>query len=204
MRMAFKKITKENRHWEFVDLGHAFIETAIASVEKLSRLDPHRHGGICSLVPVVHNLHQGLENFFKGASLCLGVEPVLCHDLYKLSKQYHDIFSCDKAEHGFFFNDTCIDYVAQFDRRAEDISPGLATRYLYNKKGNPAYSGLTLKEEQLREKAVLCGDECVRVHILLIQKLILPDPLNIVHPLQCWWEPDASFQKRLQEASGDG
>jgi len=63
---------------------------------------------------------------------------------------------------------------------------------------------MKLSEDDLKDLAVACQEECVRIHIEMIQLIQESKPEDFtwhVNWRKPWWEPSHMYEKRCQEAN---
>ena len=197
-RTYFKTIKPEKRHWDTMNLGHGFIESAAIVLDSLASRQSN-HLGVSVAIPILFNLRHGVENFFKGAILALGLEHPKTHDLGALLQAYERAILDKQLSPDFRVKHGPIGQVIEWDEKT--LSQGSNThgqplRYWYDLKGNPFYSGVTISEDYLRKVVEGCRYECSRIHFLLIH-LIQPQGCGVVS--QPWWEPDHLYHKRCAE-----
>jgi len=88
-KFAFITLDAKEPHYILMGLGHGYLEAAVALGQHVTDVPSGQHGGVFTYLPVLFNLHQGIENFLKGAALWLGQEVENTHDLEKLVKTFN-------------------------------------------------------------------------------------------------------------------
>jgi len=196
-RTYFKTIKPEKRHWDTMNLGHGYIESAVVILESLTSRQTN-HPGVSVGIPMLFNLRQGVENFFKGAILALESEHPASHDLGVLVQAYEAIVSDKQLTPEFHAKRESIDQIIEWDEKAASQRRnihGQPLRYWYDLDGNPFFPGVTLSEDYLRNIVEHSREECCRIHFLLIH-LIQPQKSGVL--LQPWWEPEHLFDRRCE------
>lgn len=199
---AFNSFVGKQPCWSIMNLAQSYLDSALILCREIRVRDNHRYGAIFFLMPIVNALHQGMENFLKGASLRLNEDrpPMRTHDLEKLWKDYKKRLKFSRRSTDLLIDHKIIEDVSWWDKNASKLTgPGEGPRFLHGKEFLPSYRGLTVPEEHLQKISRQCKNESVRVHLRLIQEFIPANPIHMVHPLQPWWEPDNSFENRVNE-----
>lgn len=196
---AFKTLREGQRHWYFLNLGQAYVMAAETLSDGLLDYGSPMDGGVMTLLPVVHNLQHGVECFLKGAVIALKEEPHKTHDLSDLWHQYDKCVRTISGRDELRFDQALVSRITVWDR-SSNIRAGETARYLYGRDGDLAGKGITINVNDLCDCVSATRQECVRLHLVLIQDLVPANPIDIVHPLRPWWEPEAHFDERVRLA----
>ena len=194
MKSGFKTIRTKDRHWRLMNLGHAFLESALTLTTALPKVEERRHGGICLLTPIVRELYEGLEHFLLGACACLAAKADGRGTPKKLCAVYEKALKKDAPD--LHFDSSCVTQVYLWNHWvATMIRAGEAATQDQTKNWQTDYRGQAMSEKTLHDLAVRCRDECARVHILLFQRMHKEYKLELGVP---WWEPDELVQEHVQ------
>jgi hypothetical protein len=198
-RRAFARLEAKESCWIFCNLAHGYLQTAVSALDGLPGL--HEHGGVYSLLPIMFDIQHGLELFLKGATLFHEATPAPTHDLRTLAGAYNCCVTCPQRRidlevvgRAAWLDDWC-------KARIPHYRCGTAARYLHDTDHVLMLPGVSIDESWLRSCAKGCREECVRIHLLMIQASGPGSDTTIVHLLQPWWEPAYMFQERLKEAT---
>jgi len=200
MTIAFATFTEELPDWSMMNLAQGYLDSALVLCDGIETRRHPRNGGIYSLLPIINALHQGLEDFLKGASLLLDEKtlPKTIHNLEELGVEYANRVSCGSYPSDLVLDKEIIQWVSWWDREASnETGPGEGPRFLHGRSFRRSYEGLLMGQRKVASIATSCKNECVRVHIRLIQEFVPVTPNTIIHPLQPWWEPNESFEARV-------
>jgi hypothetical protein len=197
MTRRFTGIGTRDRHWRLMNVGHAFLESAVTLSEALPKVEERRHGGICLLAPITRDLYEGLEHFLQGASSALGLKPAPGSTPTRLWTAYQKALRQEPADSGLRFDRACVRRVYLWNHWvATAVRSGRAAGEDQNRNWQTQYRGQAINEKELHDLAVRCRDESARVHILLIQRANREYKLELGLP---WWEPEHLVQDHVQE-----
>lgn len=134
--------------WELMVLGHGYIDMARILAKELG--NGHRKNRLYSIyhaLPCLNLIHQGTENFFKGALAYKKIKYKKTHSLVELVAFYNENISTE-----YFANTSVLQPIYDLEAKVNTSHKnvhGQGFRYLMDKDNNILWDGLSISTDYI-------------------------------------------------------